>query len=274
MKKLALSSLVAVFAVSAANAGVIDGNPLYMPKAGHFYSVSDLSSHSGSEGIKAWTLNEEFGYGISDRFTVAVSTDVENQTFFNEWGWGETSLAATYRALDRGAWKADLIGKYEIDPVWGNHSPILDKDVTEYTWTAGVRGGYTTSKFTVAAKALFDYTNTESFNWDEDAGKQGEHYLTLGVDGQVALCDRLNLVAGVDYVARLDSKDHGSKLPADKIKNAGKWNGTLGLNYNIDPTKYVGAYMTASMDHRGGKNADEWDVKNGFGFGAKFGIDF
>ena len=39
MKKIALTSLLSVFAVSGAYAAnTIDGNPLYMPKAGHFYS--------------------------------------------------------------------------------------------------------------------------------------------------------------------------------------------------------------------------------------------
>ena len=41
MKKLALTSLLAMFAVSGANAAnVIDGNPLYMPEQNHFYSVT------------------------------------------------------------------------------------------------------------------------------------------------------------------------------------------------------------------------------------------
>ena len=47
MKKLALTSLLAVFAISGAHAAnVIDGNPLYMPGQNHFYSVSTLGSHT------------------------------------------------------------------------------------------------------------------------------------------------------------------------------------------------------------------------------------
>ena len=53
MKKVALTSLIAMFAFAGAHAAnVIDGNPLYMPKAGHFYSVSDLGSHS--EHLERW----------------------------------------------------------------------------------------------------------------------------------------------------------------------------------------------------------------------------
>ncbi|MBQ7244914.1 MAG: hypothetical protein IJS34_00910 [Alphaproteobacteria bacterium] len=260
MKKIALSSLIAVFAVSGAHAAnVIDGNPLYMPKANHFYSVSDLHSHSG-DAIKSWTLNEEFGYGITDRLTVAVSTDVNNETFFNEWSWGTTSFDVAFRALNMGGWKADVLGGYTINEMWPNHRPFLDEDDTGYTWTAGIRGGYVGSNWTVAAKALFGYTGLESFDWDEE----GVHTWTLGLDGQYALCDKLNLVAGVEYTGVTD----------DGAKNEGVWSGMIGANYNIDATKFIGLYMNADMDHKGGDAADEWHINNGFGFGAKFGIDF
>ena len=46
MKKLALTSLMAVFAVSAANAAVINDNPLYRPMQGQAYSITGLESHS------------------------------------------------------------------------------------------------------------------------------------------------------------------------------------------------------------------------------------
>ena len=261
MKKIALSSLIAVFAVSGAHAAnVIDGNPLYMPKANHFYSVTDLSSHSGDQGIKAWKLNEAFGYGITDRLAVAVSTDVNNERFFDQWSWGTTSFDVALRALDMGGWKADVLGGYTINEMWPNHKPFLDEDDTGYTWTAGLRGGYVASNWTVAAKALFNYTGLESFNWDDE----GMHTWVLGLDGQYALCDKLNLVAGVEYTGTTD----------DGAKNAGVWSGMIGANYNIDATKYVGLYMNADMDHKGGATADEWHINKGFGFGAKFGIDF
>ncbi len=47
MKKLALTSMLAVFAVSGAHAAnVIDNNPLYRPGQDRFYSVTTLGSHS------------------------------------------------------------------------------------------------------------------------------------------------------------------------------------------------------------------------------------
>ena len=274
MKKIALTSLLAVFAVSGAHAAnVIDGNPLYLPGAGHFYSVSSLGSHSGHDELKSWYLNEEFGYGITNKLAVSLSTTIEDEQSFDKWAWGDFGLDAKYRVLDMGAWKADLIGGYTVDHVWDNHRPFLDKDDTMYIWTAGVRGGYTTARWTVAGHALFEYKNTESFNWNEDAGKYGEHELMLGLDAQYVICPHLSVLAGVEYTGRLDKTEHG--IPGTAIKNAGEWEGTLGVNYNIDATKFVGVYVSGEMDHhRADRAEDKWRAENGFGFGAKFGIDF
>ena len=106
---------------------------------------------------------------------------------------------------------------------------------------------------------MFVYGNSESFNWNDD----GAHALKLGVDGQYVIDRNWNLTAGAEYTGR---KDEG--------KNAGTWEGYFGVNYNIDATKFVGAYISASMNHRGGDAHDEWEFDDGFGFGARFGIDF
>lgn len=261
MKKLALTSLLAVFAVSGAHAAnVIDGNPLYLPGAGHFYSVSTLGSHTGSEPIKAWTAGEEFGYGITNKLAVMVETELEERDTFDEYSWNELSLQATYRALDMGAWKLDLVGAYALGPVWGYHAPFLDKDTTSYAWMAGVRGGYTTSQWTIAGHTYFVYMGEESFDWNKD----GVHALVLGLDGQYVLDSHWSALAGIEYTGFTDSG----------AKNDGAWEATLGVNYNIDTTKFVGVYVSADMDHKGGDAHDEWHVEKGFGFGAKFGIDF
>lgn len=267
MKKIALTSLLAVFAVSGAHAAnVIDGNPLYMPKAGHFYSVTAIGSHTGTEEFKSAVLNEEFGYGITDKLAIDVSTSVKDDRSFDKWSWEDMAFGATFRALDLGAWKLDLVGAYTVDSFWPDHQPWLDKDLTDYKWTAGVRGGYVGSSWTIAGHALFNYENTESFNWNKD----GIHTIELGLDAQYVICPKLSVLAGVEYTGRLDNAD----AEGVKIKNEGKWTGEIGVNYNIDATKYIGLYADAEMDHKGGAAGDEWDLKNGFGFGAKFGIDF
>ena len=201
-----------------------------------------------------------------------MATTVTDDQSFDKWSWDEMSFDLTFRALNKGGWKLDLIGKYEVDPVWGDHEPWLDEDYTFYTWKAGVRGGYTNARFTVAGHAMFNYENTESFNWNEKAGEEGIHTLKLGVDAQLVLSNRWNLIAGAEYTGRLDKEDRG--IPGATIKNAGTWEGYFGVNYNIDATKFVGAYINGSMNHRGGTNADEWEFDDGFGFGVKFGIDF
>ncbi|MDE6478094.1 MAG: hypothetical protein K2L94_02485 [Alphaproteobacteria bacterium] len=255
MKKLALTSLLAVFAVSGAHAAnVIDNNPLYRPDAGHFYSVTTVGSHS--EATDTWALREEFGYGITDKLMVGVATSAMEKDWFDASAWRDFSVGVNYRALDMGNWKADIFGSYALDPVWGNHTPFLDEDFTTYQWTAGVRGGYVAGDWTLAGHVAFDYLNSESFNWGDD----GIHKLRVGVDGQLVLCPAWNLVAGVEYTGFLD----------DDFDNAGRWTGQFGVNYNIDATKFVGAYISGEMAHYTG----DWEFEDGFGFGFKFGIDF
>lgn len=259
MKKLALTSLLAVFAVSGAHAAnVIDGNPLYMPGQGHFYSVSTLGSHT--EGETPWTAGEEFGYGITKNWAVAIDTTMSENNSFDNIAWEDFSVSTTFRALDLGAWKLDLVGEYGVAPVWGDHRPFLEKDDTFYGWIAGVRGGYVASNWTLAGHAYFGYINSESFNWNDD----GAHVWMLGVDGQYLIDSHWSVLAGVEYQGFSDSW----------AKNDGSWTGELGVNYNIDATKFVGAYINGSLNHQGGDHADEWEWDDGFGFGAKFGIDF
>lgn len=286
MKKIALTSLLAALAVSGAHAAnTIDGNPLYMPKAGHFYSVTALESHSENE--TPWTLGENFGFGVSDKLAVEVATSVTENDVFDNVAWNNIALKATFRALDMGALKADIYGGVDaganpaawIIPGGGLylHSKAADvnewfnEDLTGYTWTAGVRGGYTTAQFTVAGHVAYNYMNSEMFNW----GDKGLRTLSLGLDGQFVINNSLNLVAGVEYTGIIN--DHMAyddmESPA-KTKNEGTWTGMFGVNYNIDATKFVGAYINGSMNHHGGTAADEWEWDEGFGFGVKFGIDF
>lgn len=269
MKKLALTSLLAVFAVGgayAANgdvylensgayaANIIDGNPLYRPGEGRFYSVTTLGSHS--EATEDWAVTEEFGYGITNELAVVVKTGVSETESFDAMSWNEFSIGGNYRVYDMGAWKADVYGVYSLNPVWGDHVPFLDEDITRYTWTLGVRGGYVGEGWTVAGHVDFDYLNSESFNW----GNDGIHSLSIGVDGQYLLDAQWNLIAGVEYTGMLD----------DQFEDAGRWTGKIGANYNLDETKYIGAYLMGEMGHLTG----DWEWADGFGFGVNFGIEF
>ena len=285
MKKLFLTSLLAFTAVSGAQAAnVIDGNPLYMPKAGHFYSVTTLDSHS--EGTP-YVLAEEFGYGVMDNLAVNIATSLAENEAFDNYGWDGLALKATFRAFDDGAWKADIYGGYAADGYLYAHSEALkllpaiqedyawfDKHLIQYVWTAGVRGGYTTGDFTIAGHIAYEYVNAESFNW----GDYGNHVWKFGLDGQFVIDSNWNLVGGVEYTGVSNDKvaSYDKHKGLTDTENEGVWTGYLGLNYNIDATKYVGAYVRGSMDHWKDDVRVEkgWDVEKGFGYGVKFGIDF
>lgn len=274
MKKLALTSLLAVFAFTGAHAAnVIDGNPLYMPKAGHFYSVTTVGSHT--EGTP-YALGEEFGYGVTDKLAVEVSTSAIENKAFEEVLWNNLALKATFRALDMNGFKLDAYGKYtagdaglgRFDPEaqgalayhFDGETEWFDEEHTLYTWTAGVRGGYTTGAFTLAGHVAFEYINAESFNWNEE----GAHRWVAGADAQYVMDSHWSVLAGVEYAGFSD----------DGVDNDGSWTGSFGVNYNIDTTKFVGLYINGSLNHQDGDSHDEWGWDDGFGFGAKFGIDF
>ena len=265
MKKIALTSLLAVAAVSAAHASinVIDGNPLYMPKAGHFYSETALSSHT--ENVDAVTLGENFGYGILDSLAVSVNTSLSEANWFEANAWDELGADLTWRVIDGKAWKLDVMGGFEMGQMWGDHLPFLDKDATFYAWSAGVRGGYVTNDWTLSAHANFIYTNSEAFNWGKDNPFWVNHALNFGVAGHWTMSDTWSALVAADYYKVMDHYNDE--------ENKGYWDLTLGLNMNIDTTKYVGVYLTKTMtrEAEGELDVDDYD---GYGFGAKFGIDF
>lgn len=254
MKKIALTSLLAVFAVSGANAAIND-NPLYRPDAGKFVSETTVASHTKSTTKVA--LGQEFAYGVTDRLSVGVGTTLSENNWFDNSQWGALAVNANYRVLDGQMWKVDVFGGYGVTPVWGDHESFLDEDMTVYDWTVGAQAGYTSGNLTLAGHVIYDYLGSESFNWGDD----GIHMIRAGADAFLELNKNWGLVAGVEYTGFLD----------DEAENDGFWTGKFGVNYNIDADKFVAGYITKVMEH---KAAGEWDVADGFGFGAKFGIQF
>ena len=116
MKKIALTSLIAMFAFAGAHAAnVIDGNPLYMPKAGHFYSVSSLETRT--RNVDVVSLKEEFGYGVTDRWSVELNTALSQEDWFKATGWDTLGLKTAFRFADYDNWKWDIIGGYGVGPV-------------------------------------------------------------------------------------------------------------------------------------------------------------
>ena len=253
MKKLVLTSLLAVFAATGANAAIND-NPMYRPDQGRFYSMTELASNT--EYADSWALGEKFGYGITDRASVWVGTSLSEGEWFDTMSWDAFAIGADYRLLDDMNWKVDAYASYALNPVWGDHQSFLDEDYTFYTWGVGVRAGYVTDMWTVAGHVEFNYLNSESFNWGDD----GLHALIAGVDGFLSLDSNWALMLGAEYTGMLD----------DQFDNAGLWTGKFGVNYNIDEDMFVGAYISGEMDHSSG----DWEIVDGMGFGVKFGAQF
>ena len=226
-------------------------------------------------------MGEEFGYGITDKLAVSVKTglaemaeDPGDDEMFDAYGWEDLALKATFRAFEKNGIVADVYGGFAAEGYLFAHSDAwddswwFDKGLVGYRWAAGVRGGYTTSLFTVAGHIAYEYFNSEAFNW----GDYGLHEWKFGVDGQFVINDSLNLVAGVEYTGVSNDKVAtytDVKSPVE-VEDAGVWTGMFGVNYNIDATKYVGAYINGRMAH----NTGDWEMDDGFGFGVKFGIDF
>lgn len=268
MKKLVLTSLLAVFAATGANAAIND-NPMYRPDQGRFYSVTELSSNTDT--IENWSVSEKFGYGITDRASLYIDTDLYETDSFDHYGWGDFEIGADYRLLDDMNWKVDAYGSYAVGPVWGDRVSIahghavstgnagfLEEENTMYTWGVGVRAGYVTDMWTVAGHVEFNYLNSESFNWGDEL--RANHRLIAGLDGFLSLDSNWALMLGAEYTGVLD----------DEVENAGLWTGKFGVNYNIDEDMFVGAYISGEMDHSSG----DWEIADGMGFGVKFGAQF
>ncbi len=263
MKKIALTSLLAVFAVSGAQAAaknVLDGNPLYMPQKNHFVSETSLESHTQS--TSEFALGERFGYGITDNFMVALETTMSEVNAFDTFAWEDLSVDLTYRLIGEGAWKLDVVGGYGMDAVRAHHSDFLDKDNTFYAWMVGVRGGYVHKDWTLAGRLNLMYANTESFNWNED-DMWANHILNVGFTGFWKMSDYWTGYVAADYYKVLDH--YG------RPENPGYWDLTAGLNLSIDATKYVGVYATKEINHVA---KGQWEGADGYGYGLKFGIDF
>ncbi|HOY47172.1 MAG TPA: hypothetical protein PLZ05_01030 [Alphaproteobacteria bacterium] len=248
MKKLVLTSFLAVLAVSAANAENINyGNPLYRPGANHFYSQTSLDMDTDYNYFK---LGEEFGYGITNKLSAILKTAGSydsSDTAIDKFSWDNMSLGLNYRYIDMGAWKADMYGS--VQQSYNTHE---DLETLWYNWTAGLKFGYMTSDWTVAMTAQADYLkdDVEDYNFDSWGMK-------LGLEGQYVMDKNWNMVAGLDYDFNLTNDIYYIDNPLVA---------KVGINYNMDSTKYVGIYATRDL------KADS--TNDLYGMGVKFGIDF
>lgn len=248
MKKLALTSLLAVFAVSGAHAAnVIDGNPMYRPGEGRFYSETSFATDTDFD---SYELGEKFGFGITDKLSIELDTILSYDDISDGFGWKYLQLGLSYRYMDQGNWKADLYGNVAQFYTTGEDFETLRTD--RYNWKAGTKVGYVTHDWTVAGTAEFNYLKDDMSGGDDD-----DWGLKLGMEGQYVFNSNWNMVAGLDYQFSLGD---------DKVWGDEDLNAKLGVNYNFDSTKYLGVYLTKEL-------TSDFDERP-LGFGIKFGVDF
>lgn len=249
MKKIILTSLAAVFAVSAANAAnVFDDNPMYRPSEGRFYSETALSTDTD---LDTYTLGEGFGFGITDKLSVFMNTSLSYDDPSEIFAWDFFQLGASYRYFDQDNIKADVYGKGMQIYNTGDNFDTLE--TLAYNWTVGTKVGYVAEDWTVAAKAEMNYSSDDVDYLDAEGW-----WMTAGLMGQYVIDSNWNLVAGLDYTFNVSGDDY--------VTEDGLLIAKIGGNYNFDETKFVGVYVTKEAM----TNFDE----NPLGFGAKFGIDF
>lgn len=227
----------------AACDNVINGNPMYRPDAGRFYSITTFGTNTNA---KDWALNERFGFGITDALSVFLDTTASTHRFDRDsFNWDNLAFGLSARLLDINNWKADAYGKMAVNSGWDGW---WHGDNT-FTWTAGTKIGYSTCGWTLNGLFEFDYTNTDAFNWDETPA--GREY-RVGAEGQYVFNADWNIVASVMY-----------EMP-EAMDNY--FAGQIGVNYNFDTTKYLGLYVFQEL-HDG-------DLNKETGLALQFGIDF
>ena len=286
---------------------VMDGNPLYIPTENHGYSITTLGYGTkelelyglfDSYKMSMYGINEEFGFGITDRFTLFGGVDTAFAEI-NEQNYGvlyefyqnqaDIFVGGIYRLIDHDSWKMDMLGQYRVNGAYSklesdyNYSweKFFDAEFTDYVWSFGLRGGYISPRFTLAGHTYFYYENTKSFNWDAIKGKQGKHSILIGLDGQFVLNRFINVVAGVDYSTRLDTTDRGDT--DIQIETPDILVGTVGLNVNVNKNTFVGlyakGYLNTPFDYveksaNTGSVIYSEETKENFEAGLKIGVDF
>jgi len=225
---------------------VINGNPLYRPAANRFYSVTAISTDTK---FNTWGLGEEFGYGITDSLSVFL-TGLGSTYKFDDYSWDNYGGGLSFRYLNDTNWKGDVYGKVQQNGVINSTDNKFFAG--SYLWTAGTKFGYTTCDWTVNGLFEYDYTHVVgSGNVTLDDSPKSYN---VGVEGQYAFNAAWNLVASVIYT-----------MP--DLSDYNYFSGKLGVNYNIDATKYLGLYAFQNLDNSGKFNDDT-------GLAIQFGIDF
>lgn len=111
--KMALAASVLTMPAMASNLE----NPLYLPSSGEFYSktgagvmykktddtlVNKIKDHAGATEFPIWRLQEDFGYGITDRLAIRGAFAYTQANDIDRKGLNHGRAGLIYRALDFG----------------------------------------------------------------------------------------------------------------------------------------------------------------------------
>lgn len=231
MKKIFV--LLGMFGIVGAGhaANVINGGPFDGPLAGGFYNVwTPLEVNSKFE---RFVMSEDFEYGITDDFSISVSTsgsyDSSDNPQYGKWSWNNLDFGFDWDLWHENQLHAEVYG--DVKQMYDTRENL---QTIAYNWTVGAQVGRMTDNWTVAGVVQVDYLNDDLPQDTFDAWA-----MTVGIQGQYIVNNRWNWVGGLMFDFDLfDEYYDGEQLRAK-----------VGANYNLDATKYVGFYAQKDLVH-------------------------
>ena len=235
--------------IGGANAAhVINGNPLYNPAAGRFYNIFQPVEFDTK--FERFVMADEFGYGVSDAFAIHVATsgsyDSSDHPEFGKWSWNDLEFGFDWDLWSEDQYHAEIYG--DVKQIYNTKENL---QTVAYNWAAGARVGRMTDNWTVVGIVQLDYLNDDLPQDTFDAWA-----MTVGLQGQYILNQNWNVVGEMLF----DYDLFGKYYDGERLRFG------VGLNYNIDVTKYVGVYTSKDVVH----SFDKAPMKFGLVFGADF----
>lgn len=237
---------VTIGGANAAN--IINGNPLYNPAADRFYNIFQPVEFDTK--FERFVMEDEFGYGVSDVFAIHVATsasyDSSNHPEFGKWSWNDLEFGFDWGIWNENQHHAEIYG--DVKQIYNTRDNL---QTIAYNWTVGARVGRMTDDWTVVGIFQLDYLNDDLPNDTFDAWA-----MTVGLQGQYVLNQNWNVVGKMLFDFDLfDEYYDGERLRFG-----------IGLNYNIDATRYIGVYTSKDVT----RSFDVAPMKFGFIFGVDF----
>ena len=247
-KTIIISGALLCVATGANAANVINGNPFYSPKQGRFYNI--WTPIQVNSKFDKFVMADEFGYGLTDNFTVMLQTtgsyDSSDNPEFGKWSWNHLQVGADWTLINDNGRQADVYGR--VMQVYDTRQHL---ETIAYNWTLGAQVGRVMERWTVAGIVEVDYLNDDVDYKNADAWA-----MTVGIQGQYIVSDKWNWVGELMFDFDL----------FDKYYNGERLRLKLGANYNLDATKYIGFYVQKDLVHSFEHSPAE--------MGINFGIDF